>query len=88
MHVKRQIAGPHFLRKRGQRSRQPDHGGVQLLGMAHFTFVEMGKYWKVGVHGVEQPEVSNVRGGEIRQALIFLSPAGGKLRAAGREQLD
>src|ERR1035437_1176980 len=56
--------------------------------MAHLAFVEMGKHWKVGVHGVKQPEVSNVRGGEIRQALILLAPASGKLRTAGGEQFD
>src|SRR5271170_7447898 len=43
---------------------------------------------EVGIDRVEQPEVGNVRSRKIRQALILLPTAAGKLSATGGKNLD
>src|ERR1700739_3739966 len=48
----------------------------------------MAEHGKVRVHRVEEPEVRNVRGREIGQALVLLAPPAGKLGALRRQDLE
>src|ERR1700735_1963197 len=56
--------------------------------MCPFAFKQMTENREVRIHCIEQPEVGDVRGGEIRQALILLPATAGEMSTTGRKYLD
>ena len=57
------------------------------MRVAALALQKMAKNRDIGIDRVEQPEVGDVGGGEIGQALVFLPAAAGELRALGGEDL-
>ena len=56
--------------------------------MAALALQQMAEHGNVGVDRVQQPEVRDIRGGEVGQALVLLAPAARELRAFGGENLE
>ena len=88
MGISGQVFGSNFCGECGQCSCKVGELAEKQLGTDVARFEKVAEHGKMAVDGVEEPEVGYVRGGEVRQRLVFLTAGAGELTAARHQQLD